>query len=209
MLTRPSNKVFKITPGGMITEIIDFTGDGAGNKFASPFGVATDVSGNVFVPGSRTHNAFKITPGGTITQIIDRAGDGAGNTLSDPRRVATDVSGNVFVTGGNNVFKITAGSATAAEQSGSGIPTSYALQANYPNPFNPTTTIRYDLPEVADVRLVVFDVLGRGVAELVNGQKPAGRHEVVWDATGWASGVYFYHLKAGGFVQSRAAYLSK
>jgi len=91
-------------------EIIDFTGDGF-NQMNSPFGVATDSSGNVFVAGDATDNAFKITPGGTITQIISLVGDGLGNTLLTPSAVATDLSGNVFVVGAisNNAFKITPG----------------------------------------------------------------------------------------------------
>ena len=92
-------------------EIIDSTGDGAGNLLDGPNRVATDSSGNVFVTGLSSNNVFKITPGGTITEIIDSTGDGAGNTLSRPFGVATDSSGNVFVTGlsSRNAFKITPG----------------------------------------------------------------------------------------------------
>jgi len=111
-----SGNVFKITPGGTITEIIDATGDGT-NALGAPNGVATDLSGNVFVSGENTNNAFKIsTPGTcstggtpcTITQIIDGPGDGLGNTLGTPFGVATDSSGNVFVAGrsSSNAFKI-------------------------------------------------------------------------------------------------------
>jgi len=105
-----SGNVFKITPGGNITEIIDSTG-GGGSVLTTPFGVATDSSGNVFVTGIFSKTVHKITPGGTITVIIASTGDGGGNTLSDPLKVATDSSGNVFVTGGvsDNVFKITPG----------------------------------------------------------------------------------------------------
>ncbi len=105
-----TSNAFKITPGGVITEIIDFSGDGAGNLI-TPWGIATDASGNVFVAGQNSSNVFKITPGGAITEIIDAGGDGAANTLSDPSGVATDASGNVFVTGlgSHNAFKITPG----------------------------------------------------------------------------------------------------
>jgi len=101
-----SDNVFKITPGGTITEIIDSTGDGVGNTFNAPSGVATDSSGNVFVTGAASDNVFKITPGGTITQIMDSTGDGSGNTLNAPGHIATDSSGNVFVATGQGVFKI-------------------------------------------------------------------------------------------------------
>ncbi len=74
------------------------------------------------------------------------------------------------------------------------IPAGVTLLQNYPNPFNPTTTIGYQLPAGAHVRLVMFDLLGREVAVLVNERKEAGRHAVTFDATGLASGTYFYRL---------------
>ena len=109
--TATTNNVFKITPGGTITEIIDATGDGAGNTLSIPFGIAVDGSGNVFVAGAVSDNVFKITPGGTITEIIDATGDGAGNTLDNSTLIAVDGSENLFVTGGDsdNAFKITPG----------------------------------------------------------------------------------------------------
>ncbi len=153
----------------------------------------------------------KITPGGTITRIIGTGGDGAGNTLDFPVGIATDVSGNVFVTGSgsNNVFKITAGSATATEEADSGIPTWYALHGNYPNPFNPTTTIQIELPETAVVKLAVYDVLGHVVLRLESGRVPAGRHRYVVDASMLPSGVYLYRLETKAFSQSRRMMLLK
>jgi hypothetical protein len=83
------------------------------------------------------------------------------------------------------------------------LPNSFALEQNYPNPFNPTTAVSYQLPAVSDVRLVVYDILGRKAAVLVNEKKAPGRYEVRFDATGLASGVYLYRLTAGNFVQTR------
>jgi hypothetical protein len=76
------------------------------------------------------------------------------------------------------------------------IPTRFALERNYPNPFNPTTTIRYALPETATVRLAIFNALGERVATLVDGAQEAGYHKRVFAAAGYASGVYFYRLEA-------------
>ena len=73
-----SSNAFKITPAGVITEIIDATGDSAGNRLDAPIGIAVDEAGNVYVTGAVSANAFKITPAGVITQIIDATGDGAG-----------------------------------------------------------------------------------------------------------------------------------
>ena len=83
------------------------------------------------------------------------------------------------------------------------LPAAFALEQNYPNPFNPSTLIRYQLPEGSDVQLVVFDMLGREVSTLVNERKEAGVYDVRFDASGLASGLYFYRLKAGAFVQTR------
>ncbi|ARA94309.1 hypothetical protein AWN76_014865 [Rhodothermaceae bacterium RA] len=79
----------------------------------------------------------------------------------------------------------------------------------YPNPFNPATTIRYTLPEVARVTLVIYDVLGRAVATLVAGEQAAGAHHVAFDGSGLSSGVYLYRLEAGSEVVSGKMLLLK
>ena len=392
---------FKITPGGSTTQIIGPDGDGKGNSLRTPIGIATDASGNVFVAGVNSSNAFMITPEGRINRIIGPEGDGNGNSLINPFGIVTDASGNVFVTGGesNNAFRIPAGGGggtilcsppngskglspevilkwlaaadsdrynvqvfanptldqllfshntpglsvtftdpnpgqtrywrvqptgpsgsfpftaawsfttanvigegptiispqegtdgvspfatfiwrqihgadtyqlqidtdgrflspvlsdssiadttftvtdplrygttyfwrvrarnsagfgpwsdellfivavgTATENDRAGVPTSYALHANYPNPFNPTTTIQIDLPETAHVRLVVYDVLGHIVLRLEDGSVPAGRHRYLVDASTLPSGIYWYRLGAGAFSESRRMLLLK
>ena len=74
------------------------------------------------------------------------------------------------------------------------LPTEFALDQNYPNPFNPSTQIRFDLPEASRVTLAVYDVLGRRVMTLANGQYAPGRHTVTFDGQGLSSGMYFYRL---------------
>lgn len=81
-----------------------------------------------------------------------------------------------------------------------GVPVFYALHQNYPNPFNPTSRIRYALPERTRVTLSVYDLLGRKVKLLVDREEGAGYHEVTFDASDMASGVYLYRLRAGSFV---------
>lgn len=76
------------------------------------------------------------------------------------------------------------------------------FDGNYPNPFNPSTTIRFGLPEAADVRLVVYDALGRRVRVLVDGMQPAGWHDVRFEAAHLPIGVYFYTLHAGSKARS-------
>jgi hypothetical protein len=84
-----------------------------------------------------------------------------------------------------------------------GIPKEFALQQNYPNPFNPSTTIRYGLPNRSQVTLAVFNTLGQQVAQLVNGEQEAGYHEVTFDGSRLASGVYLYRMQAGSYVETR------
>ncbi len=83
------------------------------------------------------------------------------------------------------------------------VPDLWILEQNFPNPFNSTTTIRYDLPARSDVLLTVFNALGQRVATLVQGEEEAGYYEVRFDATGLSSGVYLYRLTAGNSTQSR------
>ncbi len=87
--------------------------------------------------------------------------------------------------------------------------TAYALEQNFPNPFNPSTTIQYALPNAADVKLTVFNMLGEKTATLVNESKPAGVHTVQFDGSRLASGLYFYRLQAGTFVEMKKLVLIK
>ncbi|MCF8267011.1 MAG: T9SS type A sorting domain-containing protein [Ignavibacteriales bacterium] len=89
------------------------------------------------------------------------------------------------------------------------IPTSYSLSQNYPNPFNPETKINYELSKPGYVTLKVYDMLGRDIASLVEGEKPAGSHIVSFDASQLASGVYFYTIKAGSFSRTRKMVLMR
>jgi hypothetical protein len=97
-----------------------------------------------------------------------------------------------------------------------GMPASFSLHQNHPNPFNPTTEIRFQIPEVrgqrtevSHVTLKVFDVLGREVATLVNEEKAAGEYSITWNAENAASGVYYYKLTAGSFTQTKTMILAK
>lgn len=88
------------------------------------------------------------------------------------------------------------------------LPTKYALHQNHPNPFNPLTTIRYDVPEASDVRLTIYDMLGREVTVLVNRHLTPGSYAAIWDGShqsgrDLAAGVYIYQLKARNFVSTK------
>ncbi len=89
------------------------------------------------------------------------------------------------------------------------IPEGYSVDPNYPNPFNPVTTIGYQLPESAQVKLEVFDMLGRRVATVVEQRQSAGSYEVTFDASGLSSGIYIYRLEAGEFTETQKMNLVK
>ena len=89
------------------------------------------------------------------------------------------------------------------------IPTSYKLFQNYPNPFNPSTTINFDIPKSGNVDIKIFDLSGKEIKTLINEFKNAGSYEVTFNAGSFASGVYFYSLKAGNFISARKMLLLK
>lgn len=88
-------------------------------------------------------------------------------------------------------------------------PNKYSLSQNYPNPFNPKTIINYQLPVSNFVTLKVFDMLGREVATLINEEKARGNYSVEFDGTNYSSGVYFYRIQAGSFVDTKKFVLMK
>jgi len=85
----------------------------------------------------------------------------------------------------------------------------YHLSQNFPNPFNPATTIQYQLPKNGFVTLKIYDILGKEVADLVNDQKTQGRYSVNFDASRLASGVYIYQLRVNDYVSSKKMLLLK
>ena len=89
------------------------------------------------------------------------------------------------------------------------IPEKFELSQNYPNPFNPSTKIRYSVPQSSNVVIKVFDVLGNEIETLVNEEKPIGTYEIIWDGEQLPTGVYFYQLRAGDFVQTKKMILLK
>jgi hypothetical protein len=113
--------------------------------------------------------------------------------------------GSVWV----NIFKeIYSYIPTGIEQLADGIK-SYSLSNNYPNPFNPSTKIKYSVPQSSNVAIKVFDILGREVYKLVNDEKPAGYYEIEFNASSLTSGIYFYRLQAGSFVETKKMVLLK
>jgi hypothetical protein len=83
------------------------------------------------------------------------------------------------------------------------LPTHFSLDQNYPNPFNPATTISFTLPSKSFVSLKVFDILGREVATIISEEMSAGSYSRQWNAANMSSGIYFYRLQAGTFIETK------
>ena len=92
---------------------------------------------------------------------------------------------------------------------GNELPKKFSLQQNYPNPFNPMTRIQFNVPKTGEVRIRVFDVMGREIKMLMNGKLDAGSYETVFDGNGLTTGVYFYRMEAGDFIETKKMMLVK
>ena len=89
------------------------------------------------------------------------------------------------------------------------IPERYSLFQNYPNPFNPTTNIKFDIQKTSPTKLLIYDALGREVATLVNEELKAGSYQVDWDGSNYTSGVYFYRIQAGDYLETKKMLMLK
>lgn len=98
---------------------------------------------------------------------------------------------------------------SGGKESGSVIPKEYALLQNYPNPFNPETSIKFDIPDLSNVKLSVYDITGREVSVLVNEKLEPGSYSYKWNGAQFASGIYFFRVQAGSFIQTRKMALIK
>ena len=105
-----------------------------------------------------------------------------------------DISQGVWL---DNIFFPTSSKLATGVESKENIPLAFNLFQNYPNPFNPSTTIKYSLAKESQVKLILYDILGRKVKDLFTGRQNAGLHEIILNASNLSSGVYFYTIEAG------------
>ena len=132
-----------------------------------------------------------------------------GLTYSDVRSIVFDRAGYAYAaTYGGGVFKTTETTTSVNEHSIT-IPKPFLLMQNFPNPFNPSTVIQYQLPINVFVTLKIYDVLGREVKTLINEHQSAGIHNITFDASNLASGIYFYRLQAGVYNDIKKLLLLK
>jgi photosystem II stability/assembly factor-like uncharacterized protein len=170
-------------------DIIDFTD----SLYVDKIQICNDSNGeSIFLAGY-----FKDKDGSWKKGILKY--DGNWKFIWENSRIsAITVSGKKLYAGAAGVFVTDI--ATSVQEDKMQKPGNFYLYENYPNPFNPTTVIRYQVPEDGLVSLRIYDVLGREIKELVNEFKAAGRYEVTFDASGLASGMYLYRLTADKYT---------
>lgn len=167
--------------GSGIAGVLVVVQDGSGNRIACD---VTDGRGN-FSIGGLTSGRYKLL--------------GSKRNYSSQMQDVAIYTGNNMAAQTNLVFP----EVVSGIGENNSLPEGYELSQNYPNPFNPSTTIRFSIPEKTFVRLSVFSVLGSKIAELVNDELNAGSYNYVLDASGYASGVYYYRLETRQFTTSR------
>ena len=123
--------------------------------------------------------------------------------------IGINETGNVFFGSGNGYILGNVSVSGIKNDNRIKIPGNFSLKQNYPNPFNPSTTIEYSIPGNSPVQLKVYNPLGKEVSILVNRYQPAGNYKIEFDAAKLSSGVYFYRLKSGNFIQTRKLILMK
>lgn len=171
-------------------------------------------SGDDDASGIEQYTIYVSEDGGDFSEWIEETDETSAEFTGEDGKTYEFFSRATDWTGNTEDLKDEADAVTSVELSTStepipGIPERYVLNQNYPNPFNPSTTIRYGLPESGDVELDVYNMAGKRVATLVKEHKSAGWHEVTFNASNMASGVYIYRIQSGEFIQTRKLILVK
>lgn len=199
-------KVYRTTNAGLNwTNVVNYTNTGVFNvSFVQGTGTALIYGNKIFQSWSREFISRTTNYGNSWTEGV----------LNDTELVLLDAEllsqSNWYLTGGDISFlpghsvilHTTNGGSIGITTISNETPDRYALSQNYPNPFNPVTKIRFSLPNTSEggtqaIKLIIYDILGREIATLVNEKLKPGTYEVDWDANAFASGVYFYSLIVG------------
>ncbi|MBK7632778.1 MAG: T9SS type A sorting domain-containing protein [Ignavibacteriales bacterium] len=133
----------------------------------------------------------------------------AGLTTNDVSAIEKNSEGEIFVGTPDGVYICVKKTPTGVINDKEILPKNFILSQNYPNPFNPVTTIKYQIPHRSNVSLKIYDLLGNEVADLVNEEQEVGFYNIDFDASKFSSGVYFYRIQAGDFVQTKKMILLK
>ena len=191
--TSVGDLIFTLTHNA-ITDTIIYEAGGAGDNF-----INTNLSDDAETPIASATSPFTGIYKPYQPLSIFAGSDPNGEWVLEIYDGATDNTGTLEAWGLALSYQTTTGNTSNDNVQ----PTTYKLENNYPNPFNPTTTIKYQIPELSFISLKVFDVLGNEILTLVETEKPVGTYEVEFDATNLSSGIYFYRIQAGSFVETK------
>jgi len=207
------NKVFAISPEsawilGYMTVLS--TTNGGANWVSKPINTSNTplsayfLNANTGYVCTNPQNVFKTTNNGLnwTAQMSDTA-----SALNSIWFTSPD-TGYVCGTAGK-IYKTINGGTIGIRKIENEIPEKFTLEQNYPNPFNPTTSIKYQVESSKHIKLVVYDILGKEIATLVNEKQSPGTYEVTWDASVYPSGVYFYKLTSGDFSETKKMLMIK
>ena len=174
--------------------------------------IAVDEFDNKWIGTYRSNNGGLVKFDGTNWTDYSTSNSGLPDNWG-VNAIAIDGSGNIWIgTWGGGLAVYNEGGVVSVEENPTLreiIPNEYLLYQNYPNPFNPSTTIKYSIPKLNFVTIKIYDVLGSEVATLINEEKSGGNYELSWSAANLPSGVYFYQLKAGSYVEIKKMILLK
>ncbi|MCH8941830.1 MAG: T9SS type A sorting domain-containing protein [Bacteroidetes bacterium] len=191
--------------GGNLEENTNGTGDGPSTRWAS---ILNFNGQTIYLVATSTGLASTTNLNGSSIVWANEAATTIGNVVC-VMVLSRDSDGYIAVgTHGNGVFTALT-TVTGIDVVSNNIPNSFALSQNYPNPFNPSTKIQFSIPEATNVNLTIYDQLGKKVKELLNKNFSAGKYSVDFNANNLSSGVYYYRIIAGNFVQSNKMILLK
>jgi hypothetical protein len=160
-------------------------------------------------------HSHKFKAGNKIRIVItnlDTAPDDVPFLATNPHALPVMVNGvnQVFLNSNSYLnFPVTSGGFTSTSNTGTGVPENFSLSQNFPNPFNPVTSIKFDLPKSSAVKLIIYDAIGREVETVLNDRLNEGSYRVEWDANKYSSGVYIYRFITDEFNAAKYMILVK
>ncbi|MCB0275519.1 MAG: SMP-30/gluconolactonase/LRE family protein [Calditrichaeota bacterium] len=201
-----AGEILRVVAPDSLVEIARIPGTSFGAN-----GFLAYLDGNLYTTGIGVHRIYRIGLDGNTTVFAGTGEAGLTDGPADSARFnrpngiyADAVNHRLLISDyGTRTIREISGIATGIHGDARPLPQGYRLQQNFPNPFNPETVIRYHLSQNARVSLRVFDLSGREVAVLADGEQGAGEHAVRFDGSAVASGVYFYRLESGASAETR------
>jgi hypothetical protein len=214
-----NNDGLTLTVADLVYLIRVVVGDAVPYPKTTPVAIRYDVSADGQMVVDAAVAAAYIVVDGNVSPVSNAANmtmessfrDGQTHILMYSTEKGQTFEGNFIDLGSNDVVYVemaTYDGSPVSSLVGDLVPDNFGLAQNYPNPFNPATTIEFSLPVRSDYSLKIYNVTGQLVKEFV-GTENAGNHQVIWDATSNASGIYFYKVSAGTFTDTKKMVLLK